>query len=568
MRNFRWEVLLIEGMRVRIAWATMLAAWLGIGSGVFMIPLQGESEPVGRTFEGRSLQEWLMQLESDSESVEVARALHGMGPAALLRIVEDLQAEDPVRWRASLALRLLGPAAAPVVPRLIEMASSEAGVAVAVGALRDIGPAACTPDSVRVLAGLALRDGNDAQARIAVRTLGEWGTRAAAAIPELLRGLRAQTAAGGPTLRASQIPPPDFARALSVIGVDHREVLVELLGVRQRGFDLVHIHRWLEGSKEGEELLAEVIVDAAVPVASRAKAIRFLNTAHLLPQVPVLLEEPVLRPSIADYLHRLGPPGWAMYPAILEVLKRSQPLDAVFCQRALHWIAQDGRSQPEVFVPMLLPLTFDVRAPYNFGYSNEDALALGEIPLASQAWGALMNLTQDPAPYEAALRHSDWEVRNASASLFSRQGDLSTNVVQELARCMQDAHPWVRLAAAVPLVRVPGYEGAVLSNLLVAIPDQELPAPLRRAAISLAGLPQLQAEKSLPTVRVLKVAVGDPDPRVRDAARRLLERIQGLDGAAAPSGEGKDDDGPDQVGAEDITGPVRSGGDAGGDAEC
>lgn len=119
MRNFRWEVLLKESMRVRIAWATMLAALVGMGSGVITLSSHGESEPVGRTFEGRSLQEWLS----------------------------------------------------------------------------DIGPAACTPDSVRVLAGLALRDGNDPQARIAVDTLTDWGTRAAAAIPELLQGLRAQTSA-------------------------------------------------------------------------------------------------------------------------------------------------------------------------------------------------------------------------------------------------------------------------------------------------------------------------------------------------------------------------------------
>lgn len=237
-------------------------------------------------------------------------------------------------------------------------------------------------------------------------------------------------------MHSASPPPPDFARALSVIGVDHREVLVELLAVPHRGHALTSVRRWMEGSKEGETLLAEV------------------------------------------------------------------------------------------FVPLLLPLTFDVRAPYNFGYSNEDALDFGEVPLAFQAWGALMNVTQDPAPYEAALRHPDWLVRNASASLYSRQGELSTNVVRELGRCLQDAHPWVRLAAAVPLARVVGYERAVLSNLLAAIPDRELPGPLRKAAISLIGHPRLEAEKVSETTRVLGVALEDPDPRVRDAAQRYLDRMQ------------------------------------------
>jgi hypothetical protein len=531
--------------RTCLAW---LAALLGLGA--FTWTTNGESEPVGRAFEGHSLQEWLTRLETEPESVDVARALHGMGPAALLRIVEDLKEGDPVRWRAILAFRLLGSSAAPVVPQLIRMTASERGVLPAIGALRDIGPAACTPDSVRVLGGLALRGERDPQARMAVETLGGWGPRAAAAIPELLQGLRAQTAAGGRTMRASQVPPPDFARALSVIGVDQREVLVELLAVPQGGFALASVGRWMEGSKEGETLLTEVILDAHVPMDSRVLAIHVLDTDQLLSQVPALLEEPALRRPLVEYLHRLGPSGWALYPAILEALKQSQPLDPVFCQRALYWIAQDGRGQPETFVPLLLPLTFDVKAPYHFGYNNQDAVDLKEIPLASLAWGALMNLSQDPAFYDAALRHPDWQVRNGSASLYSRQVDLSTHTVRELARCLQDTHPWVRLAAAVPLVRVPGYEGAVLSNLLAAIPDRELPAPLRKAAISLTGLPRLQAEKVSETFRVLGMAVKDPDPRVHDAARHLLDRIQASGRASAPSGEGKDDSGADLAGDE------------------
>jgi hypothetical protein len=211
-----------------------------------------------------------------------------------------------------------------------------------------------------------------------------------------------------------------------------------------------------------------------------------------------------------------------LYPALIEAVKESHPIDQRVCQRLFARIAKDGRSQLNVFVPLLLPLTFDEKAPYNFGY---DAFDPKELPLASHAFGALMNLTQDQSQLEAGLRHADWRVRNASASLISRQANHSTNTIRALVACLQDTNSWVRLAAAVPLVHVPGYEGAALSNFLAAIPDRILPPRLRAAAISLAGFPHLHAENFSQTVPVLTVAAEDPDPSVRDRAQRLLSRI-------------------------------------------
>ncbi len=272
-----------------------------------------------------------------------------------------------------------------------------------VGDLRDPGSIACTPESVRALAEIALRRDLGIEPRQAINLLKEWGTRATNAIPALARGLRDQTTNGARAIGRSSQLFIDFAAALAVIGVDSREALVALLGARKQFLADVRLREWYEGSKSAEALLTGVALDKSVPVESRAAAIQSSSSHLLLPQVPSLLEESALRLAIAGYLHRLGPPGWAWYPVMLDTLARSKPLDYALCQQTFTWIAQDGRSQPDLYVPLLLPLTFDEKAPYNFGYRNQDALDLKETPLAFHAWSALMNLTQDQAQLEMTM---------------------------------------------------------------------------------------------------------------------------------------------------------------------
>src|SRR5262245_60425684 len=96
----------------RTAWALLAIALLVAGALTF--PSVGDPVRQEPTFEGRSLRSWLTLLEADPASTNVARVLHELGPQALRLLVRDLDAADPFRWRASLAINLLGPAAAPV----------------------------------------------------------------------------------------------------------------------------------------------------------------------------------------------------------------------------------------------------------------------------------------------------------------------------------------------------------------------------------------------------------------------------------------------------------------------
>lgn len=519
-------------------------------------------------YQGRSLMAWLEDLQSEPGTAAyrgAEAAVREIGSAAVPTLLDDLKAgEEPSnttvtagsfasaefrRNRAWRAFRILGPAAAPAVPDLVYMLAAGKQARLAARVLGMIGPAACNPESVAALADLSLRadplpprsgvlgswppgsfySGEAIDlARTAVETLRGWGTSASNAVPQLLRGLKAQTEAGGPSRSAMLPPSPDFAGALAEIGPDSREVLLALLSAKTSIGGGGALDRWCRNSSQGRPLLQSVVMDRSIPVPQRNRAILFFDykkDTNLLAVIPELLNESQLRPSLLPYLNRLGPEAAPIFPTLIKAAENSSHSDPKFAEQAFMIVGRNGRGPAATLISQLLPLTFDERYPINMFIPADEA-----VPACISARFALEQAVGGPEQLVPilieSLRDPDWKIRNASAARLWGVFSLPPEAITRLAKCLTDTNEVVRLSAAVTLARLPAYRSRVVTNLLAAASSPTLSGALRLHSLRQLGQRQLKLNEFPDAARVLTAAAHDPDASIRQAASRILADIR------------------------------------------
>ena len=499
-----------------------LRAWMAyLLAGACLLDARGATGD-GVVFEGRTLAAWLQILDGDPGSAEVARAVRALGPPAWKLLVADLGAPDPDGWYAQAALRSLGEDAMVLVPDLVAELRSARNARAAAWVLRGLGESACTEEGVELLAKWAI-EGPPEMVSAALQVLGGWGPDARDASPSILQGLDRLPPRIFEPRSAHQLPPPDFFGTLAIVGVDSRAVLHAMLRYLDHGSPSMRLGDWCRKSRSGEVLLEEAVLDASLPIAWRITAIRQfqgLRSPRLLSRAAALLAEPDLQSVMASYLHGLGPMGWAHYPEVLDAMRRRDSMSPRHRQWFLATVGSVGQTMAEDLVPRLLPLSFEVRSPYmNVQW---DPSIWSDTASATQY--ALIQLVMGTDLLPDALRHPDWEVRNAGAAFLTMGGPgRSTDALEALDGCLRDEHPWVRLSAAAAL-SFPGGKRTPLEFeiFLASAADRSLPLAMRQCALFLLGRAAQTPETVARAVAVMGKLTSDPDPAVaRTAAERL-----------------------------------------------
>ncbi len=323
--------------------------------------------------EGRLLSAWLGDLDpgaAEDDRAPAVAALRTLGTNAIPFLLGRLKAEPDDFWRIGEALRHLGPLAAPAIPGLVELVSLEHTARVAATILGGLDESARTPEAVRALADLSLQQ-DVWQARAAVDTLGSWGRAASNAVSQLLRGLRAQTQAGGESGGANKPRSPRFTWALAEIDRGSPEVLHELLAARPPESSRRAIKRWQEGSTNSGELLREAALTASLTVTQRLHAIYGLSAradTNLQALVPDIFATPALRLPMLYSLRRDAPrPAAPTLSALITAAARLDAEDPKFSQEALMTIVfnPSGHWPARELLPQLARLTFDERYLFN-----------------------------------------------------------------------------------------------------------------------------------------------------------------------------------------------------------
>jgi HEAT repeat protein len=444
-----------------------------------------------------------------------ATTLAHVGPVARPALLKALRHEHPrVRAGSALALGLMRPRQAEALPALRE-------------ALRD------RDDEVRLHAALAvhriegktealvaslidiLKSRTPELRKQALAELERLGPAAKAAVPALIDALRDEH-----LLEAREVegfsfnwPLSAVARALVAIGPEAAPALREAAADREA---LVRTHALLAlaclptPDKETLTLLRAALEDRVAEVRLIAAIHLWRHTREAKPVVPVLLElrkdrERVLAVIATDTLARIGAPAREAIPLLVEQLKDEDK----------GWSAHIAlRRFGTEAIPALVQ---------SLGDNTPIKHSSFELTMSDLAASLLSNLK--PASIPALLRALEFgnvRVRIAAArELASPQA--SPRVFAALREASTDIDVRVRFEALVGLARYdelgdPDPVARALADLL-----KLKGFPHRRHAAQALDRMGHRARKALP---VLREAVKDTDPAIRDTVAPLLHKLE------------------------------------------
>ena len=461
----------------------------------------------------------LLQDRDDGVRAEAADAVARIGPLddeATAGLVEGLASPDNVvRAQTAEALGRVGAPAEEAAPALVEALADRNDVvrAKAVEALGKIGEAAAdvaVPSLVR-----ALHDRDSWVSALAAEALGKQGDGAAVARAALERAagdedggvraaaVRALGGLGDPTpttlrlARAALADPDPVVRAAAVtaVGAWDRpadEVAADLLPLLADPNDRVKV-------RVAEVLPGRAGADGAV-VEGLCRALREDDSTWV--QIHAALA-----------LARLGPAAAAAGP---DLLRAARTAEAAVREQAVRALAMIQPPEAvEAFVAGMKDASADVRLLASAGWMKMHA-----IP--DDAVAALVDALRDPEP----------QVRANAAHALGRLDALPPAAVPALRECAADPVEALRLNAAVALRLAPPAEAAAALAPLLADPSVKV------RLVAARGL--LAADPADPAAEaVVREALADPSPRVREAAEELARNlpVEGHEPAAAVAGD-------------------------------
>lgn len=331
--------------------------------------------------------------------------------------------DEQVRMCAMSALALCGPAAKVALPRLLEvLQGTDLNLKlVAVGTLGNLGTnaVAAVPELEKTLATSA-----DLNLQVqAMHALGSMGAHAVTAVPVLERRLNTSTGLGRPaaalalwkiTGRAAPVVPA-LIEALEIKGTNAADAWPSMLAATTLG-------------EIGPE------AKAAVPALSRL----------------LQANDPLTRRAATAALVRISPDTPGIADALAAELQDKSP-------SARPWLTQKAlRELGARSVPVLMRVADDP-SPVVRRLAIETLGSIGEP--AGEAAPVLATKLQDP---------DEW-VRRAAANALGQMGAAAKPAVPQLRATLQDTSGTVRAAAAIALVRVDAPALEAIPTLVAAI---------------------------------------------------------------------------------------------------
>lgn len=554
-----------------------LVAWSNVlkGDGDLAIPSAKALDEIGPAARQTVVASLLESLRAPSAShgdrLPTLKALQILSREAaqsgILIVAECLKQKDPMsRHAAAWTLGKMGNQAKPAIPALLAaLRDPDPSVRFQVSSsLKKIGPGA---DAVVPLA-MALRTG-DADSRAGVaEVLGQMGSEASAAVPDLIGVLddpseRLRGAAGsalrriGPT-SAGLIPslkkqlrdedPETRLRAVSAaatIGPAVSRTLVpELISAledpdrRIRSTAIESLRELARDTGEAVPALALRIrdEDAMVRIVAAGALGEACRKAGAV--VPALVgavkdPEPSVRWTAINALENCGAEAALAVPALIEALKDERKEHRLTVLRVLGKIGPKARLATVPLIDLLQSDHEELRFS-----TGQTLLSIGpDRELAVPAyiewlrdrsrkdrWISAYALGKfDAAAKQVcetlgwALRDPDDRVRIAAISSLSGLVPKSTDSLRVLAEALTDSAPTVRLESLHALAELGPLASGAVPNLIQALGDPE--GSIRRQAATALGNIGPQAATAIPALR--KVAK-DTDPEVRAEATRVL----------------------------------------------
>jgi HEAT repeat protein len=471
-----------------------------------------------------------------------ALALGRAGAAALDPLIAALGAEQAeTRRLASLAAQGIGPAAAPLAPRLAEaLQDKDFNVQrQAAGALAKVGKPAVSALSA------ALKEGGSR--RLAAAALGEIGPAAAGAAPLLREALKGDDAslAQAAAVALLRVAPGDEAALAHLVKALARRGVADSGEVNIEG-DLLNAARGEAAAEEAAEALGRVGKAAAAPLVTALRErggakfmlVRALgkvgpDAAECVPDLVALAVEGRGEQYLAQECHaallEIGPA--AVKPLLKALAKPGKGRDADEARLlAVHFLGRLGFGVKEAVAP-LRAIAADKEAGDALRFEALEALGrLGPVAAADAVPLLLAALRDRTAAGRYRLR---------AAVAFSRLGPAAAEAVPDLLalRRVLDREDEAALdqavlrlgaAAVEPLLKVVGQDDVARQAEAVEQLGRLGPAakPARPALVELLGSDKLQTRTYLrPRAIVALGQIGDP-AAAEPLAKLLTGRLE------------------------------------------
>lgn len=411
---------------------------------------------------------------TDTDPIAVMPALHtlaDMGADAVPFLLESL--DDPAsRYWSEVVLAEIGPAAAPAVGRLTQLAG-EGEIAErmqAILALAEIGPAAA-PAVATVAEALG---SPDASLRyVAAFALGKIGS------DEADQSLTAAAASDDPFLAAlaswarAALHPDDAELVTAAVAKLRAGLADESPAVRNAAVEgLSDLAPRLAAADR--QALAESFVELlddpvpAVGLAAGGGLIRLEGDA--VAALRAALDQPPMRNDALEILAEIGPAAAPALDDMIESLADSDPVSRSDAAFAIAAIGPDAKAA----VPALEKLMGDESADAAVRYTV--AYALGKIgPAAVAAEPLLRKLVDSDDDLLATV--SAW----AALQIKPGDADLFAAAVPKLRRALQQERELVRLEAAIALGEI-GPAAAPALPMLELLAEDDPSGKVRAAA--------------------------------------------------------------------------------------
>lgn len=430
-----------------------------------------------------------------------------LGEPAVPVLIDLLKDSDPtLRSMAREALGQIGPAAKSSLPALVEalrLPEREIRECVA-RVVAAIGPEAVEP-LIR-----ALRDRDPKVRGGAAYALALLSEQAKPAVPALVAALAAADPADDPAPPSERrnfrgkLAPSGYYATLRAIGAPAVPALLERL----------------DSPDHQSKILA-------------LTALGFLNdnAKAAVPRLVALLNDWDMRLDVASALGGIGPAAQAAIPTLVESLKDPDPAFRARAAETLGRIGWSLLSSDTVAGGAVAPLTAALKDT-DPGVRIAAARALSDIGRKSSS--AIPELA-------ARLRDPSADVRMAALRAFPRIGKASGSSLEAVVALLKDTDPRVRLAAA-KLIRADALKiDAVVAGLLAALKDASADvraeAPLKLVAKFGPEADHVGSEAlagSVTAGATLRLALADPDPRVRSSAAHALPLFRREASATVP----------------------------------
>lgn len=391
--------------------------------------------------------------------------------------------------------------------------------------LANLGPDACTPQTVAALAKL-VEDPDYRLVHKTVECLQNWGAAASNALPALLNAQRKEAQNGGRVRSVVVSLIPDYRAALASIGVNSKEILIVLLSVKTKSGSNGYAETWCHHSSQAPVILAEIVTNQSIELELKMGAIQLAGICRvdtLLPFAVPMLTDPTLGKHWAGYVSSLMPKAGPYWGTILDQIDTafSSPFSTNFgpntFENFLTRISELGRFRAGELFPIMLTHAWDEKWPFigSLAWPNQPR------NLHFDFAAHLRILAPDPEVYHklilSGLAHSDWRVRAGAAEqlLFAKLGPRE---IEALSKCLQDENATVRAIAAQLLLRVEAHRPEALKETWTVITNQTLPFRRRICAIGSVRGEWLSAGDKLEAAKILDTLAEEPEAELRNRA--------------------------------------------------